>query len=159
MFISYTSTTVTSQLEFSTTASCLVNLCWSYNIHVASSPLTSVSVHANTAAFQDHPSFPFHAVPRNNQWPPRTSWASAELSVTQPVSLSASAAAWANSSVESVASTDFPYCIYHLHTCPHTKKKRSNLKWLLVPALVSCLFSLSLTYHPKISPLSLQLQG
>lgn len=79
MFISYTSTTVTSHLEFSTAASCLVNLCWSYNVHVASSPLMSVSAHANTAALQDHTSSPFHTVPRNNQTPPHTSRASTEL--------------------------------------------------------------------------------
>lgn len=126
MFISYTSTTVTSQLEFSTTASCLVNLCWSYNIRVASSPLTSVSVHVNTAALRDHPSFPFHAVRRNNQWPPRTSWASAELSYTasQPQRLCSCVGQF----LRWVSSQHWLSLLYipPTHLCAYQKEKKSS---------------------------------
>lgn len=167
MFISYTATTITSQLELSTTASCLVSLCWSFNIHVGPHPsyldlsMSTLLPSRVARLFISMPSLGiinFHHTPAEP----------VQSSVMQSVTPSTSVAMLANPSDESVASSYLPYCIHHLHTCLPTK---SNLKLLLAPALVSYWFSLSLIYHPKkknqkkkennqkIFPLNLQLQG
>lgn len=76
----------------------------------------------------------------------------AQSSVMQPVTLSASTAVRANFSAESVAS-NFPYHIYHPHTCPHTKKKR-----VIKIVVGSCSSKLFIQPFPHLPPKNLSLK-